>query len=122
MGLFDQSFVDKVRESAAQAVQQAQVAMGQGQAKLDAFQLRRQADGLLRDLGAAYYAEQRRGGGAEAVTAALAVLDAHVAAHGPIDLPRPQSFPAAPGPAPGPADSPPSPGPPAGPGHKLDDV
>lgn len=85
MGMLDKTFVDKVRDSAQQAVQQAQDGMAQGQAKLDAYQLRRQADRLLRDLGAAYYAQVRRGGDSQAVTVALARVDDHAAAHGPIE-------------------------------------
>ncbi len=88
MGILDKTFVDKMRVSAQQAVQQAQDGMAQGQAKLDAFQLRRQADRLLRDLGAACYAERRRGGDPQAVAAALARVDAHIAEHGPVtDMP-----------------------------------
>lgn len=83
----DKTFLDKVRESTQQAVQQAQAGMAQGQAKVDAFQLKRQTDSLLRELGDAYYALQRRGASTDAVTAAIARLDAHIAAHGPIDTP-----------------------------------
>jgi hypothetical protein len=70
--------MDKVK---AQATQLAH----QGQAKLSEIQVRRQADGLLRDLGAAVYAAQRQAGPHEPIEKAMAALDAHVAEHGPID-------------------------------------
>jgi hypothetical protein len=77
-------FMDKAREAAQQATTKAQQGLAQGQAKLDDAQTSRAADGLLRDLGSAFYAEQRSGGSREAVLAALGALDAHVAAHGPL--------------------------------------
>jgi hypothetical protein len=86
MGLLDKASVDKLRDSAQQALQQAtlqaQETVAQGQAKLNEFSVKRQADALLRDLGAAYYAEQRSGGNPETVAAALARLDLHAAEHG----------------------------------------
>lgn len=78
-------FMDKVKAQAEQAVAKAQQGMAQGQAKLDTIQAKRQADGLLRDLGAAYYAEQRQGGPHDAVEAVLGKLDEHVAANGAVD-------------------------------------
>jgi hypothetical protein len=78
-------FLDKAREAAAQATVKAQQGMAQGQAKIDELQTKRQADALVRELGAAYFAQQRRGGSPEAVAAALAAVDAHVAANGPLD-------------------------------------
>lgn len=84
--------MDKVKSSAEQALAKAQQGVSQGQAKLDQVQARRQADSLLRDLGVAYYSQQRQGGEAEAVSAALGALDSHVAEHGAIDLkPAPAS-------------------------------
>lgn len=85
MGMLDKAMVDKLKTAAQQAVEQAQLGMAQGQAKLTEFQLKRQADALLRDLGAAYYLAQRHGGSGEGVDSALASVDAHAAAHGPID-------------------------------------
>lgn len=85
MGFFDKDLLDKARDAAQQAVEQAQLGIAQGQAKLDAFQIKRRADALLRDLGAAYYAELCSGGTQDAVTSAVAAVDRHVAAHGPID-------------------------------------
>ena len=77
--------MDKVKAQAEQAVAIAQKGVAQGQAKVEEVQAKRHADALLRNLGAAYFAQQRTGGGADAVTSALAAVDAHVAEHGPID-------------------------------------
>jgi len=77
-------FMDKAREAAQQATTKAQQGLAQGQAKLDEVQTTRAADGLLRDLGTAFYAEQRSSGSHEAVVTALGAVDAHVAAHGPL--------------------------------------
>jgi len=77
-------FMDKAREAAQQATAKAQQGIAQGQAKIDDVQTSRAADGLLREVGAAFYAEQRSGGSHEAVVAALGAVDAHVAAHGPL--------------------------------------
>jgi hypothetical protein len=84
-------FMDKAREAAQQATAKAQQGLAQGQAKIDEVQTTRAADGLLRDLGAATYAEQRSGGSHEAVVAALGAVDAHVAAHGPLGKAGPSS-------------------------------
>lgn len=80
MGLFD-----KAKAQAEQAIAKAQQGMVQGQARLDHVQAKRQTDGLLRSLGATYYAQIRQGGSPEAVSSALAALDAFVAEQGPID-------------------------------------
>ncbi len=77
-------FMDKAREAAQQATAKAQQGLTQGQHKLDEVQASRAADALLRDVGAAFYAEQRSGGSHEAVVVALGAVDAHVAAHGPL--------------------------------------
>src|SRR5450759_2681176 len=77
-------FMDKAREAAQQATAKAQQGIAQGQAKIDDVQTSRAADGLLREVGAAFYAEQRSGGSHEAVVAARGAVDAHVAAHGPL--------------------------------------
>lgn len=76
--------MDKVKAQAEQVVAKAQQGVSQGQAKIDQVQAKRQADSLLRDLGAAYYAMQRSGGPADAVDAAIKLVDEHVAAHGPL--------------------------------------
>jgi hypothetical protein len=117
-------FLDKVKAQAQVAAEKAQQGVAQGQQKLGDLQAKRQADALLRDLGAAYYAEQRAGGAADAVSAALARVDAHVAENGPIDTaataptpgtppvpgtPRPMTTPTAPS---APANAPATPAPP----------
>jgi hypothetical protein len=79
------SLVDKVKQQAEHAVGLAQQGVTQGQAKLDQMQAKRQSQTLFRRLGEAYYAQQRQGGSAEAVTAALVALDEHVAAQGAKD-------------------------------------
>lgn len=49
---------DKVKEQAAQAAQKAQEAAQRGQEKIEETQAKRREDALLRDLGAAVYAER----------------------------------------------------------------
>ena len=82
-------FLDKVKEGAAQASAAAKDAAQKGQAKLDAMQAKKAADGLLRDLGAAAYAEKT--GRAPANNSAeidriLAALEKHEQENGQIDL------------------------------------
>ena len=77
--------MDKVKAQAEQAVAKGKQGVAQGQTKLEELQAKKRADGLLRNLGAAYYAQQRSAGSPEAVTAALAAVDAHAAEHGGID-------------------------------------
>jgi hypothetical protein len=77
--------MDKVKAQAEQAVAKGKEGVAQGQAKLDAMQAKKQADALLRDLGAAYYAQKHNGGPADAVTAALAKVTAHEAENGAVD-------------------------------------
>jgi hypothetical protein len=77
-------FMDKVKAQAEQAMVKAQQGVAQGQTKLDDIQTKRAGDALIAALGAAYFAEQRQGASAQAVSDALAAVDAHVAAHGPI--------------------------------------
>ena len=55
---------DRVKAQAAQVAQKAQEAGKAGQAKLDEMQAKRKLDGLLRDLGAALYAEHAGRGSA----------------------------------------------------------
>jgi hypothetical protein len=77
------SFMDKVKAQAEQAMVKGQAAVAQGQTKLNDMQAAKAAgpnDALLRDLGAAYYAEQRSGGSPQATANAVAALDAHAAA------------------------------------------
>ena len=77
--------MDKVKAQAEQAVAKAQKGVQQGQAKVEEMQAKKHADALLRNLGAAYYAQQRSGGSADAVTAALTAVDAHAAEQGAVD-------------------------------------
>lgn len=71
--------MDKMKEQAAVALNKAQQGVSQGKAKIDEAQAKHQWDALLRTLGAAVYAEQREGGSSDAVTAAVAALDAQAA-------------------------------------------
>jgi hypothetical protein len=77
--------MDKVKAQAEQAVAKGKQGVSQGQAKIEELQAKKQADALLRDLGAAYYAQQHHGGPAGAVAAALAKVVAHETEHGAID-------------------------------------
>jgi hypothetical protein len=70
------SLMDKMKEGAAQALTKAQQGVSQGRAKIEEAQAKHHWDALLRNLGAAVYAEQREGGSGDAVTAAMAALDA----------------------------------------------
>ena len=87
--------MDKVKAQAEVALAKGKEGMAQGQAKLDSMQAKKLGDGLLRDLGAAYYAQQRSGGPEAAVADAMAKVDAHIAEHGaPTDPPpAPPSMP-----------------------------
>jgi hypothetical protein len=81
--------LDKVKDAAQNATVAAKDAAAKGQAKLDGAQAKRQADGLLRDLGAAYYATKM--GRATTTTDAdvdrlITALQAHEAEHGQITL------------------------------------
>src|ERR1700749_5004509 len=75
------SLTDSVKQQAGQAWGTVQQGLGQGHAKFDELRANRQAQSLLRNLGAAYYANQREGGSKEAVTAAVEAMDRHMAAH-----------------------------------------
>jgi hypothetical protein len=83
------SLTDKVKEQAEHAVGIAKQGVSQGQAKFEELQAKRQSQALFRRLGEAYYAEQRQGASAEAVEAALAALDQHVAAQSEKDAETP---------------------------------
>jgi hypothetical protein len=56
---------DKVKEQASQLAQKAQEAGKAGQAKIEDVQARRKADGMLRQLGAAVYAQRSGTAGAD---------------------------------------------------------
>jgi len=81
--------LDKMKDSAATASAAAKEAAAKGQAKLDEVQAKRAADAILRDLGAAYYA-QWTDRGSDATPAQIeklvAALQRHEEEHGPINL------------------------------------
>ena len=79
------TLVDKAKVAAEKAAARGKEGLAQGQAKLEAIQAKRKGDALLRELGGAYYAESRHGGGHEAVESALQALDAHEKEHGVVD-------------------------------------
>ncbi|MGO9458031.1 MAG: hypothetical protein ACLP62_13485 [Acidimicrobiales bacterium] len=82
-------FLDKAKEQMAVATTVAKDAAQKGQAKIDAAQAKRAADALLRDLGAASYAQQT-GRASDATPAEIerltTALREHETAHGQIDL------------------------------------
>lgn len=102
-------FLDKVKAQAEQAVKQ-------GQEKLEDVQAKKKADGLLRDLGAWYYAretERDEGQGDEQIARLVAELQAHEAEHGPLGAEREDEVaPPPPPPPPPPGASAPPPPPP----------
>ncbi len=74
MGLMDRLKV-QAEQLAAQAKEGTAQVQAQVQARVDEAQSRRTRDSLLRDLGAAYFAEVRQQGPHQAVEQALAALD-----------------------------------------------
>jgi hypothetical protein len=79
--------MDKVKASAEVGLAKAGEAGKAGQAKLDAVQAKHKADGLLRDLGAAAYAEQAGRGTQQTTKDAQRIvgeLQAYEAEYGPI--------------------------------------
>ncbi|WP_282791304.1 hypothetical protein [Streptomyces sp. CC224B] len=68
-------FLDRARE-------QVQQGLNQGKQKLDDVQAQRAGNDLLKQLGAAYYAERRGSGTPDATQQALSALEAHIATHG----------------------------------------
>ncbi|HTC68733.1 MAG TPA: hypothetical protein VK662_04135 [Acidothermaceae bacterium] len=78
------TLLDKAKVAAEKAAAVGKQGVQQGQAKIDAIQTKRKADVLLRDLGSAYFAELRHGGGHDAVETALAALDGHEKEHGTV--------------------------------------
>lgn len=90
--------LDKVRAQATAATELAKDAAQKGQAKLDEVQSKKGADGMLRDLGAAFYATKT--GRATPTTDAdidrlVAALQTHESEHGTLTL-APESAAAAP--------------------------
>jgi hypothetical protein len=94
--------LDKVKAQASAATEMAKDAAQKGQAKLDEVQSKKSADGILRDLGAAFYATKM--GRSTPTTEAdidrlVAALQAHETEHGASTL-APESPAAAPTAAP----------------------
>jgi hypothetical protein len=82
-------FMDKAKEAALKGKAQAQQLAQQGQAKVAEIKESREEGELFKTLGEAYYNQQRKGGDAAAVSAALAAVDAHFAANPPDAPPAP---------------------------------
>lgn len=81
--------MDKVKAQATQLAEKAQEAATVGQAKLGNLQTKKQADALLRELGAHQFAKAKGRGDASTdskIAGVMAQLDAHEAQHGPVDL------------------------------------
>jgi hypothetical protein len=81
--------MDKVKAQASQLAEKATEAGKAGQAKIGTLQTKKQADTLLRDLGAHHFAKARGRDDAQTDTKIAGVmtqLDAHEAEHGQIDL------------------------------------
>jgi hypothetical protein len=81
--------MDKVKAQATQLAEKAQEAGKAGQAKIGTMSTKKQADTLLRDLGAHHFARDRGRGDAQTdtkIAGVMAQLDAHEAEHGPVDL------------------------------------
>lgn len=79
------TLLDKAKVAAEKAAARGKQGVQQGQAKIDAIQNKRKAEALLRELGAAYYAELRHGGSHDAVEAVVNALDSHEKEHGAVD-------------------------------------
>lgn len=88
--------MDKLKVQAEQVAARAQEGTAQVQAKLDQVQAQRATDVMLRDLGMAYYAEQRHQGPHEPVERALAALDGRPGTAGAIDVSVTEPGPATP--------------------------
>jgi hypothetical protein len=76
---------DKVKEQASQLAQKAQEAGKAGQAKIEDAQAKRKSDAMLRDLGAALYAQKTTGADNSAeIDRIVGELTAFEAEHGPV--------------------------------------
>ena len=106
-------FLDKAKQVAQQAIDEAKKGVEQGQQKLDEASAKREASKLLAALGAAFYAEQRSGGNRADVDAALNAVDQHVTVNGtdgfPSDTDSAPSSPGAETPTPPPSGGPTTP-------------
>ena len=81
------ALMDKVKAQAAQLAQKAQEAGKAGQAKIEEVQAKRKADGVLRDLGLAYYHQQTGGPSDETTSQMVALigeLKAYETEYGPL--------------------------------------
>jgi hypothetical protein len=81
--------MDKVKAQATQLAEKAQEAGKVGQAKIGNLQTKKQADTLLRELGAHHFARAKGRGDGQTdtkIAGVMAQLDAHEAEHGQIDL------------------------------------
>ena len=83
------ALLDKAKQAAQQALDEAKKGIDTGQAKLDEFQAKRESERLLTALGSAHFAQQRHGGSAEAVDQALTAVDSHIETHGMVGFPAP---------------------------------
>ncbi len=89
-------FMDKAKDAAAKAAASAQQAAAQGQAKVQEYQATKTSeDVLFRNLGRAFYEEQRHGGSRDGVVAALNAIDAARAGVGATGTPAADAPPAA---------------------------
>jgi hypothetical protein len=107
--------LDKVKAQATAATEMAKDAAAKGQAKMNDAQAKKTADGMLRDLGAAFYATKTGRSTPSTdgeITQLVASLQAHESEHGQITL-APESAAAAPTATP--ADGSAAPAPPAPP-------
>ena len=81
--------MDKVKAQATQLAEKAQEAGKAGQAKIGTLQTKKQADALLRELGAHHFAKAKGRGDDQTdtkIAGVMAQLDAHEQEHGQIDL------------------------------------
>ncbi len=81
------ALIDKVKAQASQLAQKAQEAGKAGQAKLEEAQARRRADLVLRQLGAAYYAQlvgRSTGDSESEIDRLTGLLSAWESEHGPL--------------------------------------
>ncbi len=108
-------FLDKAKQVAQQALDEAKKGVETGQAKLDEAQAKKEASRVLAALGAAFYAEQRTGGQRSDVDAALKTVDEYVTVNGTSGFPSDEEMAPPPPPAPMPTPPPASPEPPAPP-------
>jgi hypothetical protein len=109
--------MDKAKQAALQAKEQAQHMAQQGQAKVAQVQENRESGELYRALGQAYYGAQRHGGDQAAVDAALTALDTHFASEAAAPAPDAGAAPAGSSVPPPPSPAAPPPG-----DFTLDDV